>query len=117
VRILEYIEAHLGERLSLDVLAAKAAVSKFHFARVFRRSVEAPHHRHVQHLGLQAAAGMLGETDKSPTSRRAPASTERVEEPVRSPCRKVDHNLQVDSLLLKIELPVSQRLTPSNLYD
>ena len=34
VRVLDYIEAHLGERLSLDVLAEEAAVSKFHFASV-----------------------------------------------------------------------------------
>jgi AraC family transcriptional regulator len=65
VRVLEYIEAHLGERLSLDVLAEEAAVSKFHFASVFRKSIGATPHRHVQHLRMQAAAGMLCDTDKS----------------------------------------------------
>jgi len=65
VRVLEYIEAHLGERLSLDVLAREAAVSKFHFASVFSKSVGATPHRHVQHLRMQAAAGMLRDTDKS----------------------------------------------------
>ena len=65
VRVLEYIEAHLGERLSLDVLAGEAAVSKFHFASVFSKSVGATPHRHVQHLRMQAAAGMLRGTDKS----------------------------------------------------
>ena len=65
VRVLEYIEAHLGERLSLDVLAEEAAVSKFHFASVFSKSVGATPHRHVQHLRMQAAAGMLRDTDKS----------------------------------------------------
>ena len=65
VRVLEYIEAHLGERLSLDVLAEEAAVSKFHFASVFSKSVGATPHRHVQHLRMQAAAGMLCDTDKS----------------------------------------------------
>ena len=65
VRVLEYIEAHLGERLSLDVLAEEAAVSKFHFASVFSKSVGATPHRHVQHLRMAAAAGMLRDTDKS----------------------------------------------------
>jgi transcriptional regulator GlxA family with amidase domain len=62
---LEYIEAHLGERLSLDVLAEEAAVSKFHFASVFSKSVGATPHRHVQHLRMQATAAMLRDTDKS----------------------------------------------------
>jgi AraC family transcriptional regulator len=65
VRVLEYIEAHLGERLSLDVLADEAAVSKFHFASVFSKSVGATPHRHVQHLRMQATAAMLRDTDKS----------------------------------------------------
>jgi AraC family transcriptional regulator len=65
VRVLEYIEAHLGGRLSLDVLAQEAAVSKFHFASVFSKSVGATPHRHVQQLRMQAAAGMLCDTDKS----------------------------------------------------
>jgi AraC family transcriptional regulator len=65
VRVLEYIEAHLDERLSLDVLAEEAAVSKFHFVSVFSKSVGATPHRHVQHVRMQAAAGMLRETDKS----------------------------------------------------
>jgi AraC family transcriptional regulator len=47
VRVLEYMEAHLGEHLSLDVLAAEAAVSKFHFASLFSKSVGATPHRHV----------------------------------------------------------------------
>src|ERR1700733_12931405 len=65
VRVLEYIEAHLDERLSLDVLAEEAAVSKFHFASVFSKSVGVTPHRHVQHLRMQASAAMLRETDKS----------------------------------------------------
>jgi AraC family transcriptional regulator len=65
VRVLEYTEAHLSERLSLDVLAEEAAVSKFHFASVFSKSVGATPHRHVQYLRMQAGAGMLRDTDKS----------------------------------------------------
>jgi AraC family transcriptional regulator len=65
VRVLEYIEAHLDERLSLNVLAEEAAVSKFHFVTVFTKSVGATPHRHVRHLRMEAAAAMLRDTDKS----------------------------------------------------
>ena len=35
-RIRAYIDAHIGERISLDDLAHQAGVSRFHFARQFR---------------------------------------------------------------------------------
>ena len=37
-RIRVYIDAHIGERISLDDLAREACVSRFHFARQFRLS-------------------------------------------------------------------------------
>ncbi|HUD41701.1 MAG TPA: AraC family transcriptional regulator [Dokdonella sp.] len=37
-RALAYIEAHLGEEVGLDDLAGAAAISRFHFARLFRAS-------------------------------------------------------------------------------
>jgi AraC family transcriptional regulator len=37
-RIRAYIDAHIGERISLDDLAHEAGVSRFHFARQFRLS-------------------------------------------------------------------------------
>jgi AraC-like DNA-binding protein len=37
-QIRAYIDAHLGERISLDDLAREAGVSRFHFARQFRLS-------------------------------------------------------------------------------
>jgi AraC family transcriptional regulator len=65
VRILEYIEAHLSERLDLRVLAKEAGISPFHFAALFSKAVGATPHRHVQHLRMQAAKAMLRDTDKS----------------------------------------------------
>lgn len=35
-RALTFMEANLGRRLTLDAVAASAAVSRFHFARLFR---------------------------------------------------------------------------------
>jgi AraC family transcriptional regulator len=37
-QIRAYIDAHIGERISLDDLARQAGVSRFHFARQFRLS-------------------------------------------------------------------------------
>jgi AraC family transcriptional regulator len=65
VRVLEYIEAHMSERLDLRVLAKEAGISPFHFAALFRKAVGATPHRHVQHLRMQAAKAMLRDTDKS----------------------------------------------------
>jgi transcriptional regulator GlxA family with amidase domain len=38
-RALAFMEANLGERVTLDALAANAGISRFHFARLFRRSI------------------------------------------------------------------------------
>jgi AraC family transcriptional regulator len=65
VRVLEYIEEHLSERLDLRVLAKEAGISPFHFAALFTKAVGATPHRHVQHLRMQAAQAMLRDTDKS----------------------------------------------------
>jgi AraC family transcriptional regulator len=65
VRVLEYVEAHLSERLDLRVLAKEAGISPFHFAALFTKAVGATPHRHVQHLRMQTAKAMLRDTDKT----------------------------------------------------
>jgi AraC family transcriptional regulator len=65
VRVLEYIEAHLSDRLDLRVLSREAGISPFHFAALFTKAVGATPHRHVQHLRLETAKTMLRDTDKS----------------------------------------------------
>jgi AraC family transcriptional regulator len=65
VRVLEYIEAHLSERLDLRVLAKEAGISPFHFAALFTKAVGATPHRHVRHLRMQTAKAMLCDTDKT----------------------------------------------------
>ena len=43
-RVLEFIDAHLDQPLTLADLASEAALSEYHFARMFRHSAgEAPH--------------------------------------------------------------------------
>jgi AraC family transcriptional regulator len=45
-RVVEFIEEHLGEAISLAALAELADLSLFHFARAFTQSFGAPPHRY-----------------------------------------------------------------------
>ena len=65
VRVLEYIGAHLSDRLDLRILSREAGISPFHFAALFTKAVGATPHRHVQHLRMEAAKAMLRDTDKT----------------------------------------------------
>ena len=65
VRVLEYIGAHLSERLDLRVLAKEAGISRFHFAALFNKAVGTTPHRHVQRLRMEAARALLRGTDKT----------------------------------------------------
>ena len=65
LRVLDYIEAHLDERLSLSVMAKEAGISEHHFLRLFSKRIGATPHRHVKQLRLQVAAKLLRQTDKS----------------------------------------------------
>lgn len=54
-RVLEFIDAHLDWPLTLADLASEAALSEFHFARMFRHSAgEAPHQFVMQRRMLRA---------------------------------------------------------------
>ena len=65
LRVLDYIEAHLGERLSLSEMAKEAGISEHHFLRLFRKQIGTTPHRHVKQLRLHVAAKLLQQTDKS----------------------------------------------------
>ncbi|MEO4049089.1 AraC family transcriptional regulator [Pseudomonas sp. CAU 1711] len=58
-RLVDYIEQHLGEPLSLDELARQAALSEYHFARMFRESFGLPPHRYVLQRRLLRARELL----------------------------------------------------------
>jgi AraC family transcriptional regulator len=59
VRTLVYIQAHLDDDLDLDRLAAVAAFSQFHFARVFRGLVGETLKEYIRRLRLERAARNL----------------------------------------------------------
>lgn len=58
-RVIDYIEAHLDERLSLDRLAALVELSVPHFNVLFRETMGMPVHRYVVQRRLERARSML----------------------------------------------------------
>jgi AraC-like DNA-binding protein len=64
-RIREYIKGHLAENIELEALADIAGLSKWHFARAFKRSVGTPPHFYLIQRRLERAQELLAETDLS----------------------------------------------------
>lgn len=58
-RIMDYVDAHLAEALTLDQLAGVAALSTYHFARMFRASFGEPPHAWVRARRLARARSLL----------------------------------------------------------
>jgi AraC-like DNA-binding protein len=62
-RVCEYVEAHLEDAVGLDVLAAEANLSVFHFAREFRRSMGVAPHRYIFEQRVRRAQQLLATTE------------------------------------------------------
>ena len=58
-RVIDYVEAHLEEPIDLADLAGVAAISVFHFSRVFRAATGQTPHRYVQARRVERAKAML----------------------------------------------------------
>jgi AraC-like DNA-binding protein len=58
-RICEYIESHLDEKISLDVLSSMAGLSAYHFARAFRQSLGTPPHGYLLQRRLERVKQMM----------------------------------------------------------
>jgi AraC family transcriptional regulator len=58
-RIVDYIEAHLGEELSIATLAQQVYLSPDHFARSFNLTFGQPPHRYVQQRRIESARRLL----------------------------------------------------------
>lgn len=58
-RVTDYIEAHIGEELTIERLAGVAALSPFHFMRSFRAATGVPPHRFVRMRRMERAKDML----------------------------------------------------------
>jgi AraC family transcriptional regulator len=62
-RVLQYVEAHLNERISVQALADVAGLSTYHFARAFKQSKGlTPHDYLVQHR-IEYAQKLLANSD------------------------------------------------------
>jgi AraC family transcriptional regulator len=66
-RVLEYLDAHLGEAASIDRLADIAAMSPFHFARAFKAATGASPHGFVLRRRMDRA-GTLFRSTKLPVA-------------------------------------------------
>jgi AraC family transcriptional regulator len=58
-RVVEFIEQHLSEEISLATLAELADLSRFHFARAFRQSFGVPPHRYHMVRRMVRARNLL----------------------------------------------------------
>jgi AraC-like DNA-binding protein len=58
-RIRAYIDAHIGEHISLDDLAHQAGVSRFHFARQFRLSTGESPMGYVRRARIERSKSIL----------------------------------------------------------
>ncbi|MCK4540722.1 MAG: AraC family transcriptional regulator [Spirochaetales bacterium] len=58
-RVIDYIDEHLCEQLTLEVLAGVANFSRFHFHRIFSSIIGESLSSYIQRLRVQKAAGFL----------------------------------------------------------
>ena len=63
--VCEYIDAHLAQPLTLAVLAKEAALSEYHFARMFSLSMSIPPHQYVMQRRLDVAKQLIALSEYS----------------------------------------------------
>ncbi|MHC8304309.1 helix-turn-helix domain-containing protein [Pseudomonas sp. PB3P13] len=61
-QLVDFIDSHLAEAISLGQLAALCALSEYHFARMFRESFGLPPHQYVLARRLNRAQALLRRT-------------------------------------------------------
>jgi len=62
-RVCEFIEAHVAENISIQVLATIAGLSMYHFARAFKQSKGLTPHSYLVQCRVQRAQDLLAATD------------------------------------------------------
>lgn len=63
-QVIDYIQIHYGEPLSLDLLADRFFVSKYHLSHEFQRQVGTGVYRYIQKKRLQIARHLLSQGEK-----------------------------------------------------
>jgi AraC family transcriptional regulator len=64
-RTLEYVDAHLGENITLADLARNSNLSVYYFATLFKKSTGLSPHRYILHRRVSRAQQLLQNTDLS----------------------------------------------------
>ena len=64
-RVLEYVDAHLGENITLADLAQNSNLSLYYFATLFKKSTGLSPHRYILHRRVSRAQQLLQNTDLS----------------------------------------------------
>lgn len=62
-RVMDFVQAHLDQDISLKVLAQQAGFSSYHFARLFRQTTGESPHQFVLRQRIERAQGLLKERD------------------------------------------------------
>src|SRR6266487_2016427 len=62
-RVLDFVQEHLAQKLSLEVLARQAGFSPSHFARLFRHTTGESPHQFVLHQRIKRAQRLLTERE------------------------------------------------------
>lgn len=62
-RVSDFIQVHLGQDLSLEILARQIGFSPYHFARLFRQTMGESPHQYVLRRRVEWAERLLEETD------------------------------------------------------
>jgi AraC-like DNA-binding protein len=63
-RAVEYMHAHLSERICVEDLAAAANLSAFHFARLFKRTTGLTPHRFLTRARVEKAGQLLSTRER-----------------------------------------------------
>lgn len=64
-RVIDFVQAHLDQNLSLEALAQQAGFSAYHFARLFRQTTGESPHQFVMRHRIERAQHLLKERDMS----------------------------------------------------
>jgi len=62
-RVVDFVQAHLDQDLSLEALAQQTSFSPYYFARLFRQTTGESPHQFVLRQRIERARRLLKETD------------------------------------------------------
>ena len=65
MKVLDYIDAHLGQNLKLENLAQLLDMSQFHFSRLFKQSMGLAPYQYLTQQRVERAKQLLKQTDRS----------------------------------------------------